>query len=107
MEDFTQMLQLTHEGILDDQLWNNIRLTLGTKEGVIVERNGESGLKVSFLSYLYGKEYLIQLIKSAGFVEKIPAKKNFFQRLLEKWAADNKNSFGGRKLDCCDLNKRR
>ena len=107
MEDFTQTLQLTHEGILHDQLWNKIKLTLGAKEGVVVERNGESGITVSFLSYLYGKEYLIELIKDAGLVEKIPHKKNLFQRWLEKWAADNKNSFGGRKLDCCDLNKRR
>ena len=107
MEDFTQTLQLIHEGDLHDQLWNKIKLTLGTKEGVVVKRTGESGLKVSFLTYLYGKKYLIQLIKDVGFVEKVPPKKNIFQRFLEKWAADNKDSFGGRRLDCCDLNKRR
>ena len=107
MKDFTQTLQLTHQGILHDQLWNKIKLILGTKEGIVVNRTGESGLKVSFLTYLYGKEYLIELIKDAGFVEMVLPKKNIFQRLLEKWAADNTNSFGGRKLDCCDLNKRR
>ena len=107
MEDFTQTLQLTHEGNLPDQLWNKIKLTLGSKEGIAVERIGESGIKVSVLTYLYGKECLIQLIKDVGFIEKVPPKKNLFQRLLEKWAADNKDSFGGRRLDCCDLNKKR
>ena len=94
-----------HEGNLHDQLWNKIKLTLGTKEGIFVKRDGESGLKVSFLTYLYSKEYLIQIIKDLGFVEKVPKKQSIFQRLLERWAADNKTYFGGRRLDCCDLNK--
>ncbi len=107
MEDFTQTLQLKHEGIIHDRLWNKIQLTLGKKEGIVVKRTGESGLKVSFLTYLYGKEYLIQLVKDAGFIEKVQPKKNILKRLLEKLAADNKTSFGNRRLNCCDLNKKR
>ena len=107
MEDFTQTLQLTHEGIIHDRLWNKIQLALGKKEGIVVKRTGESGLKVSFLTYLYGKEYLIQLVKDTGFIEKVQPKKNILKRLLEKLAADNKTSFGNRRLNGCDLNKKR
>ena len=105
MEDFTQTLQLTHKGDFPDQLWVKIKTALGTKEGVVVKRNGVSGLQVSFPTYLYGKEYIAQLIKDEGFIEEVPPKKNIFQRLLDKWATDNESSLGGSRLDCCDLNK--
>lgn len=34
-------------------------------------------------------------------------KRNFFKKMIEKLASANEKNFGGKKLDCCDINHKK
>ncbi len=64
-----------------------------------------NSISIEYYSHLQSYETIKDVLEKAGFhILKAP-KKGFFNRFLKKLAKDNKDAFGGKPLDCCDLNK--
>ncbi|MEQ8715113.1 MAG: LDCC motif putative metal-binding protein [Cyclobacteriaceae bacterium] len=105
MENLIQRIDLIHDGDIPLTVWDKIQSGMGSKDGITLKLIKNSQMSVFFPSYLYSKEHIVKLIQDAGFKERVLLKKNLLQRLLDKLVAENQSTFGGRKLDCCDLNK--
>lgn len=61
-------------------------------------------IKVKYSAFKIAKEYIIEILENNGFKKVKPKKKGVFQRFLDKLIKTNKDEFGNKKLDCCDLN---
>lgn len=61
-------------------------------------------IKIKYSAFKIAKEYIIEVLENNGFRRAKPKKKGVFQRFLDKLIKTNKDEFGNKKLDCCDLN---
>jgi len=77
--------------------------------GISLVEASEQGFKIEYNIYSCSDDEIVEILSENGFTEfseKNP-KQGFFKRLLKYISDSNKNSFGNKKLECCDLNQKK
>ncbi len=68
-----------------------------------------SRIVVEYQPYVVSREGVLNRMEDAGLVlrkeEEKEERKGFFRRFVDRIAAENKQSLGSGRLDCCDLNR--
>jgi len=106
MEDYIKTLKfIPSEGNLkfsNDQF----ELILLNMEGIRKVTRLGNKLSIEFNTYIHSEYAMIELMKDNGYDPvTVEEKKGFFSKWLDKMAKNNKENFGGNRLDCCDLSK--
>jgi len=77
---------------------------LYTIKGINFLSINSTSITLDFYEQLVDETYIKKMLVRAGFSFKEKSVKHFFGRFINKLAKENKKTYGGKKLDCCDLN---
>ena len=105
MEDLVKTLNFTSEESLPKEVWNAIQTRLKREKDVHYEQVRSNQVKISFPSYLYSSEYILNLLQDSGFHRKSKDKKSLWEKLLNPIIKGNMEAYGDQPLECCKLNK--
>ncbi len=61
-------------------------------------------IKIEYFAHLFSEQAVREELSSLGITFKKKRKGNLFERLLNSITKDNVKAFGGKRIDCCDLN---
>lgn len=84
---------------------SQIKSLLGTHHGIEEIYFENVYLHVRYSVFKIAPEYIKEILSSNGYNEEQPAKEGLFKRFINKLIKTNKDEFGDKKLDCCDLNE--
>ncbi|RIJ49742.1 hypothetical protein D1614_03100 [Maribellus luteus] len=108
MEDYIQNIQLRVDELPDHDLLNACLTSLKKEEGIQNVLFDKQTITVYFNPYRISEEEIISELNTAGIKTSLSEKRiKGFRGWLKNMAAQNKKSFGGHKLDCCDLNQKK
>jgi hypothetical protein len=62
-------------------------------------------IKIKHAVFKIAKDYIEEVLEANGFRKFRPKKESVFKRFINKLIKTNKDEFGDKKLDCCDLNE--
>ena len=82
---------------------NEIMLKFNSTPGIDKISCVRKSLSVIYNPYEISKKEIVNILSIIGLTVKKDNKKSFKNR-LKKMAEDNKENFGGKRLDCCDMN---
>lgn len=105
MEDYktTRIFQAARD--LTEEEIDQMKKVCSQIQGIIAFKVDKTEIWVEYFRHLQNFDGIKELLKKAGFPLAKPQKKEgFFTRFLKKLAKDNKEEFGSKALDCCDLN---
>lgn len=83
----------------------NIQSKIKQLRGVNNVSQENDQLIIHYDPYSVSEKFLIKWLSELGFEPAAEKKKGFFARWIDKMAKDNKENFGTKSLDCCDMDK--
>jgi len=105
MEEYTSFESFKANRFLSDGEIKNVKRKLNNITGIsgfIVEPDR---IQIEFYTYFQSKDSLKKELVNAGFPleDKEKSKSGVFGRFIQNLAKSNLESFGNKRLDCCDL----
>jgi len=92
---------LDHQPNSDERM--QIRNLLNDLPGIKEIYFEDNEIKIEYSAFKIAREYICKTLLNNGFKTAQPKKKNKFLRFLDKLIKTNKDKYGNKKLDCCDL----
>lgn len=89
----------------DEKLESICRMFLQEHGVEDVKKNGAS-LSITFNELILSKHYFEHTLDEYGLLVH-KQKKGFLSRFIEKLGKSNSRQFGSKRLDCCDVNKKK
>ncbi|GAB6088467.1 hypothetical protein JCM12856_00600 [Spirochaeta dissipatitropha] len=101
--DISEVFRLKISRELTEQQKSDLLNRLGELPGVEIVNLVGSEIRLNYYPHAVSDQDIRAAIIEVGAVENLPKKKNPIARFIDRLARDNQESFGGRRMDCCDL----
>ncbi len=105
MDDYKKEIVLSFKKHLNEDDMVNLQSKLEKVEGIESMNISAQSVSIEYVPLHLTAELVKEIINNAGYpLKDLKIKrKGFFRRFIDDLAKSNKESFGNKKLDCCDL----
>lgn len=105
MRDFDKTVKYRFNKSPEEAEISNLQHKLNELEGIDSFEITDEGIFIEYLPFKHSKESLEVTLKEFGYPVTIEKKKRkgLFARFIDNLAKSNKEAFGNKKLDCCEL----
>ncbi|GAO30395.1 heavy-metal-associated domain-containing protein [Geofilum rubicundum] len=108
MDDYKKEIVLSFKKHLKDDDIFILKSNLEKVKGIESINIATQSVSIEYVSLHLTEEMVKEIIKDAGYPlrELKKRRKGFFRRFIDDLARSNRESFGNKKLDCCDLKQK-
>lgn len=105
MDEYTKTVTYSFNKVLNDYDISYLQSKLVKVDGIDSIDISNKSISVEYVTLQLAEESVKEIIKNSGYpLKEIKKKrKGIFRRFIDELAKCNKESFGNKKLDCCDL----
>nr|WP_321409119.1 LDCC motif putative metal-binding protein [uncultured Carboxylicivirga sp.] len=105
MSEYSRKVKYKFNKLLSDDEALDLRIQLSGIEGIEAYSLTNEFLDIDFIIFKQSEKSLLQRIGRLGHPLQVykSKKPGFFKNFINNLAKSNKESFGTKKLDCCDL----
>jgi hypothetical protein len=104
MDNYLEYKRFEIQENISEEKANEIVLKFNSTSGIDKISCVRKSLSVIYNPYEISEKEMVNVLFTLGLTVKKDNKKSFKNK-LKKMAEDNKENFGGKRLDCCDLNR--
>ncbi|NOZ48107.1 MAG: hypothetical protein GXO79_15220 [Chlorobi bacterium] len=104
MEEYKSTVFYLEKPLLETEK-QKIKVLIEKTEGIQSFNITNELISLNYNSFILSKNFLQQLFSKSGILFKTENEKpGFFTRIIQNMINENKQAYGNKKLDCCDLN---
>jgi copper chaperone CopZ len=105
MDEYKRTVTYSFNKVLNDYDISDLESRLVKVDGIDSIDITKESIIIEYVTLQLAEESVKEIIKNSGYpLKEIKKKrKGIFRRFIDNLARSNKQSFGNRKLDCCDL----
>lgn len=105
MDEYKRTVTYSFNKVLNDYDKSHLESRLVKVDGIDSIDITKESIIIEYVTLQLAEESVKEIIEKSGYpLKKIKKKgKGSFRRFIDNLARSNKESFGNKKLDCCDL----
>ena len=104
MEEYIHNLTFQVITALNSSELENINGLLHSRQGISNIKCTELLISLDYNSYVVAEDDILKLLSTCGIATTSPKKEGFLRHWLKELEKENKETFGKKRLDCCNQN---